>query len=350
MFRARTVFVIGAGASFEVGLPIGSELLIRIARALNFSFDRQNLKTGDSEILQALKIILNEGREAKALNEHILSAHQLRRSAKQGLSIDNIIEALEDDKVELVGKLGIAKIIIEAENGSRFFKHENGFPDRLDFSKFSECWYGSLVKVMTENLKKSDIPLIFDNIEIVNFNYDRCLEHFLPLALAEYYGVDPNQFRELMPKLKMHRPYGRVGRLPWQAGDGPAVPFGRSWPEDIASVANQIRTFSETIEDGEELEEIRTAMETADRIIFLGFAFHRQNLRLIAREIPLHTEILATAYNISESDKNVIRRQLADVFEIDGLDFLKDITLTDLTCDGFFRDYWRTITSENNAI
>ncbi len=32
MFRAKTVFVIGAGASVEVGLPMGPELLKQIVK------------------------------------------------------------------------------------------------------------------------------------------------------------------------------------------------------------------------------------------------------------------------------------------------------------------------------
>lgn len=221
-------------------------------------------------------------------------------------------------------------------------------PDNIDVSKFSTCWYGSFVKILIENLKRSEISKIFDNIEIINFNYDRCLEQFLPLSLASYYGVQPDQFRNLMANLRMHRPYGSVGKLPWQAGDAPSVPFGGAAPQHIAAVASQIRTFSETVEEGAELQAIRNAIATADRIVFLGFAFHRQNVRLIAQQVQEHTEILATAYQISESDKGVIDSELSAAFEFGGILNEGRIELADMTCEGLFKAYWRTLTAEKS--
>lgn len=204
------------------------------------------------------------------------------------------------------------------------------------------------MKIMTENLKKSEISKIFDNIEIINFNYDRCLEHFLPVSLASYYGVSPDDVRIRMENLRMHRPYGSVGKLPWQKHEAPSVQFGAASPQNLAAVASQIRTFSETIEEGEELAAIKNAVATADRIVFLGFAFHRQNVRLIAQEVQEHTEILATAYRISESDKGVIDDELTKAFEFGGLLNEGRIELADMTCDGLFKAYWRTLTAEKS--
>lgn len=99
---------------------MGPELLQRIAQALHFTFEWSEPKTGDVQIFQALKIALNEGREVEKLNQHMHAARQLGVSAKQGLSIDNIIESLEDEEIELVGKMGIAKMILEAEGKSAF--------------------------------------------------------------------------------------------------------------------------------------------------------------------------------------------------------------------------------------
>ncbi len=151
-----------------------------------------------------------------------------------------------------------------------------------------------------------------------------------------------------MQTLAMHRPYGIAGRLPWQTGHGPSVEFGDDNPRILAEVSQQIRTFTERVEEGTELEAIRSAVSKADRIIFLGFAFHRQNVELLAKKVQGHTEIVATALGISKSDKSVIEDELEKAFAFDGIFNEDRIVLAETTCDQFFRDYWRTLTAEKS--
>ncbi len=345
VFRAKTVLVIGAGASVEVGLPMGSDLLKQIVDLTNITFDFSRQESGDREILEALKLILNEGREVEKLNEHLSAGRQLGESAKQGLSIDNVIDALEDAKIELVGKLGIVRAILMAEAASPAFRGANNQARGLDVSNFEDTWYSSFTKILTENIKKSQIGSIFDNIEIINFNYDRCLEFYLPLSLSSYYGEKPEVFQEIMQGLTIHRPYGVAGRLPWQPGDMPSVAFGQSSPKLLADVAQQVRTFTERVEEGDELAAMRASIAGADRIVFLGFAFHRQNVELLAQKLPDHTEIVATACGIPSSDRSVIEDELGKAFEHEFVMHDSRIKLANRTCAKFFKEYWRTLTA-----
>jgi hypothetical protein len=221
-------------------------------------------------------------------------------------------------------------------------------PDTLDLSRFSETWYSSLTKLLTEGVKKSGLDYIFENLSIINFNYDRCIEHYLPFSLANYYGLSVAATQSIMASLTMYRPYGSVGRLPWQAGDAPSVPFGGGSVKQLAEIVQQVRTFTESVADGDELSAMKNAIAEADRIVFLGFAFHRQNVELISQATGGHTEVVATAYMISRSDKDVISRELATAFEFQGLFSDKRITLADLTCADFFKEYWRTLTAERS--
>jgi hypothetical protein len=50
MFQSKTLFVVGAGASKEAGLPIGEELTDRIATLLKLHADYRSLKSGDDRI------------------------------------------------------------------------------------------------------------------------------------------------------------------------------------------------------------------------------------------------------------------------------------------------------------
>jgi hypothetical protein len=125
------------------------------------------------------------------------------------------------------------------EKASKFFKNKDDYPDRLDVGKFKGTWYDSLTKLLCESVRKSEVGSIFDNLEVINFNYDRCLEQYLPFSLANYYGLDVKEVRGLMAKLTMHRPYGIAGKLPWQVGDLPAVEFGGGHTSRTAEAAFQ---------------------------------------------------------------------------------------------------------------
>ena len=345
MFRARTLLVLGAGASAEVGLPIGAKLLQEIVKLTDIRFDHQQI-SGDLHLLEALKLVLNEGRDVTRLNDHLHAAWQLGASAKQALSIDNVIDALEDKRVELVGKLGIVRAIHEAERQSSYFKDQNGRFDQPYLNRFGGTWYDSFTKLLTEGVRKSEVAGIFDNLTIINFNYDRCVEQYLQFSLANYYGLGLEQIRELMPKLTIHRPYGIAGKLPWQEGNLPAVEFGGGQVIGTAQAASQIRTFTEQVEEGEDLRRIRAAVQDAERIVFLGFAFHRQNLDLLAARAMPSAEVLATAYEVSKSDQAVIEQEVATAFELEDSTTERNIELADATCAALFKDYWRTLTAD----
>lgn len=346
MFRAKTVFVIGAGASFEVGLPVGNNLLDTIVELTHFGFESFGRQTsGDQQIVEALRLVLDEGREVKLLNEHLAAGRQLGQSAQQAISIDNVIDALEDPQIERLGKLGIARAILKAEAESPQFRPDPN-TRTLDLRRFRDTWYSSLTKLLCEGVKKSQVGSVFNNLEIINFNYDRCLEHYLQHSISDYYGINAEEVRTAMNQLVIHRPYGMTGRLPWRPGEGDGVHFGSCGAEQLAKVAQQIRTFTEQIEEGERLEAMRAAIAGADRIVFLGFAFHRQNMALITADIDDHTEVLATTLGISISDQGVIETELADAFGYAGDSrSLNRAELATMSCNDFFNEYRRTLTA-----
>ncbi len=346
MFRAKTVFVIGAGASFEVGLPLGTDLLGEIVKLTDIKFDYHRQISGDHVVLNALKIALDEGADVTKLNEHIKAGWQLAASSRQAKSIDAVIDALECPKVELVGKVGIARAILAAEESSRFFASERDYPDRIDIKKFEKTWYAQLSSILFDGLRKSEVDRVFENIEIINFNYDRCLETYLAHSIADYYGLKLSETQRIVQTLVMHRPYGSIGKLPWYGGERPHVQFGRAGPQDIASAAGQVRTFTEQVEEGEALNAIRKAISGADRIVFLGFGFHRQNIELIAQGVPKHCEILGTAHGLSNDAKGIIQDELRTAFEMYDEEQPKRMNLAALTCADFIAEHSRRLAAE----
>jgi len=346
MFRANTVFVIGAGASYEAGLPLGSELLRRVAQSTNLGFQHNRLTRGDAVVHSALRRVLDEGPKVELMNRHIRAAWQVNKAAEQALSIDNVIDALETPEVELVGKIGIALEILRGESQSGHFNHVRERPGELVLEGFDGTWYRGLTQALTEGVRLSNIEDIYNNFSVINFNYDRSLEYYLSHSIAQYYGVELERSRELISRIKIVRPYGRVGKLPWQGGDDASVEFGLANERSVADVSGQIRTFTEQIDDKSFVQSVDEIFLTAQRVIFLGFAYHPQNMQLIGRRVEAPIEFLGTVSGISTADSDVVRREINRQFGEDH-ETSHRITLADTRCSQLFNDYWRTLVSES---
>jgi hypothetical protein len=347
MFRANTVLILGAGASCEAGLPVGADLLTAVCRLVDIEFEGDRLARGDVMIANALISQLESGAPSATWSRYLDAAKQIVASSRQALSIDNVIDALEDPCIELVGKLAIARAILKAEEESVFFKSPKYDRGSIDLDKFRPSWYSHLSKLLTENVRRSQVDNIFHNLEIINFNYDRCLEQYLPFSLANYYGIPVRDARAVTAGLVVHRPYGVVGELPWQEGDVAKVPFGATTPEFLVESARQVRTFTEQVEEGTQVAAIRQSLANAERIVFLGFAFHRQNLALLRmRPLSGDPDVLATAFRVSAADRYVIQKEVGAAFELEAPLPEEAVELADLTCHDLFRDYWRTLTAD----
>lgn len=138
----------------------------------------------------------------------------IRDAMPQALSIDNYLDAhSSDEKIELCGKLAIVECILEAERQSRlFFKLPEA--SGIDMSGLNETWYANFFQLLTENVRKEDVGKVFENVSFIVFNYDRCIEHFLVYATANYYRITIENAQQLVSKLTLLHPYGVVGRLP----------------------------------------------------------------------------------------------------------------------------------------
>ena len=55
MLDRPTVFVIGAGAGFDIDMPLGDKLADLIAEAVSFYYDKGQLVKGNAEMAQALQ-------------------------------------------------------------------------------------------------------------------------------------------------------------------------------------------------------------------------------------------------------------------------------------------------------
>ena len=191
MIRHKTLFVIGAGAGFDVDMPLGSKLSEVIAEKLNIKFPDYNTQaSGDKDIVEALRL------RAKAEDRNVNEYRQAGVNVSQGIgyarSIDSYLNAhTGDELVKVCANLAIVHTILHYEEHSALSVDETKSP--LDFRgrpKVMASWFAGLMFLLTEGIRKNDdLDRIFDSVAFVNFNYDRCLEQFLWMALQQFYLI-----------------------------------------------------------------------------------------------------------------------------------------------------------------
>jgi hypothetical protein len=308
MFKKRTVFVVGAGASAELGLPIGAALADKITAKMDIQFERgfQPAGGGDYDLYSQLTHV------------HRQHAAQLQFAAwriRDGLplvaqSIDDFLDQNRTDQlVNLYGKAAIVRTIAEAERDSVLYfnpmKSENHFDDK----KLVTTWIKRFMHMLCRGLPREDVKGVFDQVSFIVFNYDRCIEHFLIHALQRGYAV--GNAAELVDGLDIIHPYGSIGDLK-------DVPFGHGGL-DYASLSQRIRTYTEQAAS-DARSKISNMMAQAQQVIFLGFAYYDQNMAMLSPSKPFSdgVDVFGTAYGMSNSDVEVVSTQITGWFSNPG--------------------------------
>jgi hypothetical protein len=338
------VLVLGAGSSFEVGLPLGSTLKEHIVTALSAriydpSASRSGLLVNDA--IRSLSYSnSSSGNQHSELKELTAARRQIADALPLAISIDNYIDSQRGNKrIAICGKLAIAACIFYAEEISKLFTR----PDSPTFSRvvasIKDTWYMEFYQRLTENCTWADLPARLKQVAIISFNYDRTIEHFLHGALSMYFAKDTEQVAKVLNEnLEIFHPYGTIGKLPWQNSEN-GIAFGASPSEqDVILAATILKTFTEGVDpNSTEIDQLRSVVKNANQLVFLGFAYHRLNLDLliggpgaIQREGP----ILGTAHGISSPDREEIVREVRP---------LGVASMTDFTCRDLFRQYQRRL-------
>ena len=258
----------------------------------------------------------------------------------QASSIDNFIDQQGDDKIELCGKLAIVRSILEAEKDSLLFLNGRERDPTLRFNDLEGTWYTYFMQILTDGCRKKYIYQLFEGMCFITFNYDRCIEHFLFHALQNYFNIKPDEAAGIMQGFKIFHPYGMVGRMQWQ-GEGVSTAFGADVSgRNLLSLAEQIKTYTERAADDAAMTEIRREVLEAEIIVFLGFAFHQQNMRLIDPDIQGNAKrVFATARGISQGDSAIVTKQILDLFGSKPQVHLKH----NLSCFDLFDEFRRSL-------
>jgi hypothetical protein len=314
MFNKPVVFVIGAGASCEYGLPLGATLKASIAKRIRFRFEHGfQLSSGDAILLDHIR--RHTKNDQNLNNEYTVAANELSNAIEVFISIDEAMHFVASStKAVEVGKIAIVSEILAAEGKSSIaLSRETG---RTILNEKNGGWLAHMLSMALAGTQKADVEKLFAQVTFVNFNYDRCLEHYLFEALQQKTGASSAQAEAIVDGLNVIRPYGSLGPLEWQVPRG--VAFGYTGHVDPFSLIDKIRTYTEqnTLHDATIIDH---ALRLAELVVFLGFGFHKQNLEILALPNFSRTntaEVLATVVGIHKENLKSISDQIRDGLKI----------------------------------
>jgi hypothetical protein len=346
MSDKKTVFVVGAGASFEMGLPVGDKLKELISDLLGIGPTAySHSRVGDDLIYTALRQTEHLFEPTVNLGKLVQAAGQIAHALPLSLSIDNYLHNHNGDKaVELCGKLAIVRTILSAEADSSLFIPNNNF--LIDFNGCANAWLVPFMRLLSEDCNVEKLRERLDTVTFIVFNYDRCIEQFLMHAIMTVYRVSPDEAAELASCVAIYHPYGIVGNLPWMNANGNDVETidfgGKPDCHKLLKLARGIKTFTEgTDDDSSDIIAIRRSMQEAGRFVFLGFAYHRLNMQLLLGDTPksrMTRRVFGTAYGMSNSDTQLVNESLGNSLNAPSI-----AVKNELTCFKLFHEFSRTL-------
>lgn len=347
----KTVFVIGAGASAEIGMPIGSELKKIISRTLNFDSHYIDESPGEKSIVvNAIKYYSeNKKSQGTYTRDPLHCALEISKALPLADSIDNYLNSHRDDKdIEICGKIAIVYSILKSESKSKLFRKDN---DLIVFNSIEDTWYVSLFKRLVHNCQLNNFIKRLEDITFITFNYDRSLELFLFYAIKQYYRIDENKAAGIIDTIKIYHPYGQAGELPFQ--EGCCIEYGKlPDAQTLYGLSQLIKTFMERVDaDEKEYQSIIGSLVDADRVIYLGFAYYAQNMNLLYPSIIdnkkmvnstlrylSHIVCYCTAYGFSESENDAIKQKIQSMDKRIGA-----VEVFNGKCFDFFKEYSQRI-------
>jgi hypothetical protein len=283
MIKSPTVFILGAGASVEYGLPLGARLIAQIVDAL-----------GETGVLrQALVNARMSRTELENFASHLTGADLT--------SIDAFLEKNTDEFVQ-VGKASIATMILFREQDARRHLFTNPPADH---------WLKYLWNLMRAEVDVSSF--VKNQVSFVTFNYDRLVEHYYDTVLASAFnlsGSDASALRERAIQI-VHLHGAIVGRTFGEY----THPLEGTTVHNIAAGIRVIHDQMPTNDPG--FEAAYELLRRASKVCLLGFGYHAENLRRLRLNSLLENRgaLYGTAVGLGKAELHVARDRI-------GMDFI----------------------------
>ena len=170
MITNPTVFITGAGASYEYRFPLGWGLVEQIISAVKTNADG-----------------MRNSLVAASFREGDLDNFRKRLKNSDSRSIDTFLEGA-DKKTSDIGKAAIALIILKSE---AVCKSE----ELLFGAKPRDHWMGYVWNLMRSGSDKTTFHM--NKVSFVTFNYERTIEEYFTTVLMNAFNLTPKEAEQL---------------------------------------------------------------------------------------------------------------------------------------------------------
>jgi hypothetical protein len=316
MFKKKTVFILGAGASRHYGYPTGEDLVTEIkqtAENIINDYDYPGLD-GNSKWSDTAKCPLHYKGKIDKLS---IDLHKIKDKLEQAnpLVIDDFLTHNAD--IADIGRLLIAMVLLKYE--------KSGLTEG--------DWVRYVVQHLTFDCKKSE-DLLANKVTFVTFNYDLSLEWRLHEALKNYKFFSDDGYSDAFFKPgRIFHVYGSLrdfdpanSNKPMNNLNGVIFPFrdeiDRAWEASLNTDEDgnpRIRTISS---EKSAAREIVDAIAQAEYLYFLGYGFDRRNNQLLGLGNALVTK--QAVYFTNFRNYNKVGKQVAKTFHLSERELIGD--------------------------
>jgi hypothetical protein len=312
----RNVYVVGAGASTDFGLPVGSDLKAMIAERCNFNLDEFASPRGGSVKLR--RAIENLGARGEVSHDALFrAAENLSRAMPAAPSIDNYLHTnASRPEVVAVGKMAIIESIAAAEKSSRLMVDPRNSYNKLDMNLVKDSWLGGLSSLLLSSSDFASFLEGLENITFVTFNYDRCIEQYFSQLARVYFADVRNADIDVMQRLSVIHVYGSLGEFTHSGYQYRG--YGIEPNEmDLIDARGKIKVFTEGTFEDDVQGRISEALSECEVLLFLGFGFHPINVRLFPNNRLERLErLIVTSRGFSSDDLRILAERLHDRFGV----------------------------------
>ncbi|QKV17353.1 SIR2 family protein [Oricola thermophila] len=336
----KNVFIVGAGASKEFGLPTGPELTEIIRAISSVAARRDQIKTASKEsLLYAIRRLAAERDPDKPdINGFYGAARIIANNMQLAPSIDNFLDTHRDnDYIVNLGKLLIAITIHGAERSSHLYVSGGNIYNTINTNDIKDTWIARLFGILVSQRDFHEFIKALDNITFISFNYDRCIEQFFLHASKSYFHLDSSKLNCVREALNVIHPYGSLGQLEWNHPIDTG--FGADLhPAELVASSKKIKTFTEGA-DSEIISAIDESLAGSDLAIFLGFSFLPLNMKLLLQDKKYSFDrVIGTGKGLSNESRKIVTEEIASQMTEGSKE---RISIIDGTCSDLFYEHYR---------
>jgi len=360
MFEKKTVFILGAGASWHYNQPTGEDLVKDVRDKAEELIKRLRQKP-DRTLYhgQLVEFLANKFRgDSRQFNTiDFLQDFIDRLTHVDPPVIDYFLEWNED--LRSIGQMMIAWMIIDREreyvekkcnkNRQRLvnqdpFRNING--RSIECEKFKDNWYRFVLYKMLSGCASPD-QVADNNVKFVTFNYDVSLESYLYKGLKQIKFMKPGEISadaaaNILQDRFFHM-YGKIRKNPF-VDPVPVIEDTRAYEDDykqyadvldkIYNASQDIRTIGNNKDDPVH-DAVKAVIKDAEDVYILGYGFDQEN----SKRLGLEDSLSATSVYIEENtnrqidrkvyftnfgDINTINKKASKIFAENDKEFLKD--------------------------